>query len=123
MAHFAELDQNNIVIRVIIVNNEVITDENNEEQESLGINFCKSIFGENTNWKQTSYNSSFRGNYAGKGYIYSEDLDAFYAPQPYNSWNLNTESFIWESPIPYPTDEKLYVWDENVINWITSPLE
>jgi hypothetical protein len=123
MAHFAKLNENNIVTQVIVVNNEVILDENNQEQESIGIEFCKSLFGTDTNWKQTSYNGSFRGNYAGIGYTYDNALDAFYAPQPYNSWELDTGSFLWEAPIEYPIDGNFYIWDENTISWITASLE
>jgi len=124
MAHFAQLDENNIVTQVIVVNNEVILDENNQEQESIGIEFCKSLYEADTNWKQTSYNGSFRGNYAGIGYTYDSILDAFYAPQPFNSWTLNTGSFKWEAPVEYPTEDgNIYIWDENIINWVTSSLE
>lgn len=85
MAHFAELDKDNKVIRTIVVHNNVITDENGQEQEELGIKFCQSIFGSDTNWKQTSYNANFRKNFAVSGYIYDSQKDAFYsleAPAP-----------------------------------------
>jgi hypothetical protein len=124
MAHFAQLNENNIVTQVIVVNDEVILDENNQEQESLGIEFCKSLYGADTNWKQTSYNKNFRGNYAGVGTIYDSSYDAFYIPQPYNSWTLNTGSFKWEAPVEHPTEDgNIYTWDENLINWVTSSLE
>jgi hypothetical protein len=76
MAHFAKIE-NNIVSQVIVINNEVITDENGVEQEQLGIDFCKSLFGKDTNWIQTSYNGSFRGKFAGIGDIYDSDNDEF----------------------------------------------
>lgn len=108
MAHFAKINENNIVTQVIIA-----------EQDFINI-----IEGE---WIQTSYNTyggkhllggtPLRYNYAGIGYIYNREHDAFYAPQPYNSWILNKETFIWEPPIPYPTDGKMYNWDESIINW------
>ena len=79
MAHFAKVE-NNVVSGVIVVNNSVITDENGQEQESLGVAFCKSLFGEDTEWVQTSYNSSFRGQYAGAGMIYDPELDIFTSP-------------------------------------------
>jgi hypothetical protein len=79
MAHFAKVE-NNIVSGVIVVNNSVITDENGQEQESLGVAFCKSLFGEDTEWVQTSYNNSFRGQYAGAGMIYDPELDEFKSP-------------------------------------------
>ena len=79
MAHFAKLDDNNIT-QVIVVNNEVITDENGIEQEQLGIDFCKSLYGEDTNWIQTSYNANFRGKFAGIGDTYDEVHDVFVSP-------------------------------------------
>lgn len=79
MAHFAKLNGNNVT-QVIVVNNKVITDENGIEQEQLGIDFCKSLYGEDTNWIQTSYNGSFRGKFAGIGDIYDPVNDVFVAP-------------------------------------------
>ena len=79
MAHFAELDKDNKVIRVIVVHNNEIIDQNGQEQEELGIKFCQSIFGSDTNWKQTSYNGNFRKNFALSGYIYDSQKDAFYS--------------------------------------------
>jgi hypothetical protein len=79
MAHFARIEDN-IVREVIVVNNEVITDEHGQEQESLGIAFCKSLYGEDTEWLQTSYNGSFRGRYAGAGYTYDSVKDKFVNP-------------------------------------------
>lgn len=118
MAHFAKLDENNIVTRVIVVNNDDIKDpETGEEDELLGIVFCKRLLG--GNWKQTSYNGKFRGNYAGKGFKYMPEYDAFVPPQPYNSWVLDTEHFYWIPPIPLPelTPEERdagseYIWNE-----------
>ena len=80
MAHFAELN-NNVVQRVLVVNNEVITDENGQEQEALGVSFLKSLYGEDTEWKQKSYNGNFRGQYAGSGMIYDAELDEFKYPE------------------------------------------
>lgn len=79
MAHFAEIDENNIVKRVIVVNNEVLLDENNVEQEHLGIEFCKNLF--SGNWIQTSYNSKFRKEFAGIGFIYDAENDCFQRPK------------------------------------------
>ena len=76
MAHFAKIEDG-IVREVIVVNNEVLKDENGIEQESIGINFCKSLYGEDTEWVQTSYNSNFRGKYAGSGDQYNSELDIF----------------------------------------------
>jgi hypothetical protein len=115
MAHFARLDENNVVIRVIVVHNNELLDENGVESEAKGIAFCQSLFG--GNWRQTSYNASFRKNYAGFGYTYREDIDAFVVPQPYPSWTLNTDTAEWEPPIPVPVDGKRYSWDEEQKQW------
>jgi hypothetical protein len=117
MAHFAELDANNIVLRVIAVNNSDILDEHGDESETVGIDFCKSLFGAETIWRQTSYNATFRKNYAGIGYRYDAALNAFIAPQPYPSWNLNTTTCQWEAPKPYPTDGNAYGWNEGLLRW------
>lgn len=80
MAHFAEIDENNIVQQVIVVNNEVLLDENGIEQEAIGVRFCENLLG--GRWVQTSYNNRFRGTFAGIGYIYDEALDTFISPLP-----------------------------------------
>ena len=117
MAHFAQLDDNNVVTQVIVVhNNEFMVD--GVEFEEKGIEFCQSLFGPNTYWKQTSYNNSFRKNYAGVGYTYDFQRNAFIAPRPYPSWILNEQTCQWQSPIPYPNDGKLYYWDESQQKWI-----
>lgn len=117
MAHFAQLDDSNVVTQVIVVhNNELMVD--GVESEEKGIEFCQSLFGANTYWKQTSYNNSFRKNYAGVGYTYDFQRDAFIAPRPYPSWILNEQTCQWQSPIPYPNDGKLYYWDESQQKWI-----
>jgi hypothetical protein len=118
MAHFAQIDNNNIVINIIVVHNNELLDQNGVEQEQKGIDFCKSLFGQDTKWIQTSYNSNFRKNYACGGGVYDEIRDAFIAPKPYNSWILNTDTCRWEAPIPYPTDGKFYSWDEPTKNWV-----
>ena len=115
MAHFAELDRNNIVLQVIVVNNAEMLDENGIEQEDIGRAFCKNILG--GTWKQTSYNSKIRKNYAGIGYTYDAVNDAFIAPKPYSGWVLNTETFQWDAPIPYPSDGKMYIWDDVSQSW------
>lgn len=116
MAHFAELDSNNNVLRVIVVNNADIVDENGQESEQKGIDFCKSLFG--GEWKQTSYNGNFRKNYAGIGYTFNADLDAFISPQPYASWVLNQSTCQWGAPVPMPTDGQQYSWDEATTSWV-----
>jgi hypothetical protein len=118
MAHFAKLDENNIVLEVNVVNNNVLLDENNQESEQKGIDFLTSWSGGYSNWKQTSYNGTIRKNYAGIGYTYDVERDAFISPKPYNSWILNDDTCIWESPVTYPNDGKRYVWDEDNTNWV-----
>ena len=115
MAHFAELDANNVVLRVIVVGNKDTADANGVEKEHIGAAFCERLFG--GRWVQTSYNGNFRKNYAGIGYTYREDIDAFVAPQPFPSWTLNADA-QWESPTPLPTDDKRYFWDEDSLSWV-----
>ena len=114
MAHFAKLE-NNIVTQVIVVDNNELLD-NGVESEEKGIAFCSNLLG--GTWKQTSYNKSFRKNYAGIGYSYDEGRNAFIAPKPYPSWVLNENTCWWEAPVPYPTDGKVYGWDEDTLSWI-----
>lgn len=117
MAHFAELDQNNIVLRVIVVANSDIMD-NGQESEAKGIAFCRSLLGANTNWAQTSYSGSKRKRYAGVGYSYDSSLDAFITPQPYPSWHLDPNTCDWVAPIPMPNDGAWYIWDESSQSWV-----
>jgi len=122
MAHFAELDANNIVQRVIVISNADIIDSNGVEQESLGVEICQAITGGGT-WVQTSYNGNFRKQYAGIGNKFVADANLFYNPVgPYPSWVLN-ENYDWEAPIPYPNDDKLYTWDEDSLTWVEVPVE
>jgi hypothetical protein len=113
MAHFAELDANNVVLRVIVVGNADTSDANGVEKERIGAAFCERLFG--GTWKQTSYNGNIRKNYAGIGYTYREDIDAFVPPQPYPSWILNDKA-QWEAPTPMPQDGQ-YTWNEATQSW------
>jgi hypothetical protein len=98
MAHFAELDAQNIVLRVIVVGNDMILDEQGQESEAIGVAFCQSIFGNNTRWMQTSYNGNFRKNYAGVGFTYDQTRNAFIAPQPNgDGWTLNEDTCQWQN--------------------------
>lgn len=115
MAHFAKLDSNNIVTKVVVVNNDVLL-ENGAESEQKGIDFLTELFGEGT-WKQTSYNGTIRKNYAGIGDTYDSARDAFIKPQPYSSWTLNETTCIWEAPSSYPTDGNIYRWNETDQQW------
>ena len=117
MAHFAQLDNKNNVISIEVVNNEVITDVDGNEQEQLGINFLTQHNSGIGWYKQTSYNGNFRKNYAGIDYTYDTARDAFIEPQPYPSWTLNEDTCRYEAPVPYPTDDKMYDWDEETTNW------
>ena len=109
MAHAAEIDENGIVLRVLVVNDE----QEHRIQDHLAIDL-----GLGGTWVQTSYNGRIRKNYAGIGFKYDAERDAFIPPMPLDSWVLNEDTCRWESPVPYPTDGKFYVWNEDVINWV-----
>jgi hypothetical protein len=116
MAHFAKLDENNNVLAVHVVNNDVITIDG-VESEQAGIDFLTDLHG-HILWKQTSYNGTFRKNYAGIGYTYDTGRDAFISPKPYSSWTLNETTCQWEAPVAYPTDGESYSWDEETTSWV-----
>ena len=115
MAHFAELDENNIVTRVIVVHNNELLDTSGNESEAKGVEFCSTLFG-HTNWVQTSYNNNIRKQFAGTGYTYDSDSDVFVAPQPYPSWSLDDNS-DWQAPTPMPEDDNMYSWNEETQSW------
>jgi hypothetical protein len=123
MAHFAQIDTNNNVINVIVIHNNELLDQDSNEVEQKGIDFCKSLFGQDTKWIQTSYNSNFRKNYAGIGYTYDETRDAFILPKPYNSWVLNEDTCLWKAPVPMPQDDNFYEWNEETLSWETITIE
>jgi len=128
MAHFAKIGLNSKVMEVIVVHNNELLDSNDVEQEINGINFLSNLTGWAI-WKQTSFNTHgnvhsgggtpFRKNYAGIGYIYDEDRDAFYHPQPYTSWTLNETTCLWEPPVAYPDadSDEIYSWNEETTSW------
>lgn len=116
MAHFAQLNEENLVTQVIVVANQDTADQDGVENEAIGIEFCTNLLG--GKWVQTSYNGNIRKNYAGIGYKYDATLDAFIPPQPFASWTLNNETAQWEAPTPYPTDDKRYTWDEETTSWV-----
>ncbi len=116
MAHFAKINEEKIVQQVIVVNNSDCGGLEFPESESIGQSFINSI-GLTGTWKQTSYNSNFRKNYAGVGYSFDESRDAFIPEKPYQSWVLNEDTCTWGSPIPMPTDGKFYNW--NIVGWIS----
>ena len=115
MAHFAELGENNTVLRVIVVDNKDTSDENGQEVEAVGAAFCRNLLG--GTWKQTSYNANFRKNYAGIGYTYDSERDAFVPPKPFASWILNETTCQWEPPVPMPNDGNQYTWNEDTASW------
>jgi hypothetical protein len=120
MAHFAKLDQNNIVVAVnSLSNSELIQD--GVENESKGIEFLVNWSGGHTTWKQTSYNRRIRKNYAGIGYTYDSARDAFIPPKPFPSWVLNEETCLWGAPVAMPDDGQIYYWDEATTSWVAQP--
>jgi hypothetical protein len=114
MAHFAKLGVGNIVEQVIVVSNDVATTEQD------GVDFINKLYNTRDVWKQTSYNGNFRKNYAGIGYTYDQQRDAFIEPKPFNSWTLKESTCRWEAPIPMPNDVsaiKQYKWNEQNQSW------
>ena len=114
MAHFAKIDENNVVIQVVVVDNKDTADASGVEKEHIGAAFLERLLG--GTWKQTSYNGNKRKNYAGIGYTYRADIDAFVAPKPFASWILNADA-QWEAPVAMPTDGQMYSWDEATTSW------
>ncbi len=122
MAHYARVNSQNIVTYVTPIPNEMITDENGIEREELAFEHLYSTIPDSVGdrWVQTSYNNNFRKRYAGLGYTWNENLDAFIPPQPYQSWILNEETADWEAPVPMPEITEggpTYSWDEELGNW------
>jgi hypothetical protein len=115
MAHFAKIEDG-VVTQVIVVDNKDCADASGVEKEYIGAAFCEKLFG--GTWKQTSYNGSIRKNYAGVGYTYDSERDAFIPPKPYPSWLLNEDTCLWEAPVAYPTDGERYSWDEATTAWV-----
>lgn len=115
MAHFVELNENNEVLRVVVVNDDYLKDENGNEVEQLGKNHMESVYG--GKWIQTSYNNNIRVRFGNVGYTYDETLDAFIPPKPYPSWVLNETTLDWKPPIPEPNDDKIYNWNEETVSW------
>ena len=129
MAHFAQLDENNIVTNVIVVSNDDCLDADGNEAEAVGIAFCKSLLGADTNWVQTSYNDNIRFRYAGIGMKYDSGNDVFYPQSPYPSWKIDASTWAWDAPVALPDDAGYddadnpteyvsYDWDEGSTTWI-----
>lgn len=106
MAHWAEIDNNNVVLRVLVGNN----DEPDEGYSWLIDNL-------GGRWVKTSYNRNIRKNYAGIGFTYDEQRDAFIPPKPFESWSLDEDTCLWEPPIPKPDSENYWVWNEETLTW------
>ena len=117
MAHFARIDENNVVTQIVVVANKDTADADGVEKEHIGAAFLEKLFG--GVWKQTSYNGNIRKNYAGIGYTYDAGIDAFVPPQPYASWVLN-DAAQWEAPVPMPDDGQMYSWDEDSQSWVAN---
>jgi hypothetical protein len=135
MGYFAKIDENNIVVELATLNNNVFT-VNGIEIDSIGEEFLNNFYNINSVWKKTSYNTkgglhyqsenfivsqdqskAFRKNCAGIGYYYDSIRDAFIPPKPFPSWTLNEDSCLWDSPVAYPNDGKMYTWNEDILNW------
>ena len=119
MAHFAKIE-NGVVTQVIVVANKDTADASGVEKEHIGAAFCERLFG--GEWKQTSYNGNFRKNYAGIGYTYNADIDAFVPPKPFASWLLNEETAQWNAPVAMP-EEGMWTWDEDAGQWLEVEME
>ena len=123
MAHFAKLDENNIVTEVLVVNNDILLKSDGTESENKGKVFLNGLFGSAT-WVQTSYNNNFRKQYAGRGFTYDPEDDVFISIQPFPSWSLNETTHDWEAPIPFPSTtvyneiEIGSFWDESGQVWM-----
>lgn len=125
MAHFAKLDDNNVVLEVLVVGNEILLDEDGNEVEQKGIDFLISLFG-HTKWKQCSYNNNFRKKYPSKGWVYSPEEDVFFPTiSPYDTFMHNyvfdRDRWQWVPPIPMPVDGFTYNWDPEIQEWVKDP--
>lgn len=110
MAHYAFLDENNIVTEVIVGVDETELIEG-KDPETWYAEFRGQVC------KRTSYNGNIRKNYAGIGYTYNEEKDAFIPPKPFSSWLLNEQTYSWKPPVAYPEDDNFYIWDEETVSW------
>ena len=122
MAHFAKINESNIVTQVVVVN------DSDGDNDTDGLNFLNNLFKTTHTWKKTSYNTygnthrlggtPYRKNFASVGFTYDSSRDAFIEPKPYNSWTLDETTCLWEPPVAYPTDGKSYEWDEDNRQWV-----
>ena len=114
MAHFAKIEDG-VVTQVVVVDNKDTSDASGVEKEYIGAAFLERLLG--GTWKQTSYNGNMRKNYAGIGYTFNADIDAFVPPKPYASWTLNNDTAQWQPPVAMPDDGGLYAWNEDEQSW------
>lgn len=119
MAHFAQVNEFNIVQQVIVVADSDCLDANGQESEAVGAAYCHNLLG--GRWLQTSYNNNIRVRFAGIGYSYDAVRNAYIPPQPYLSWLFDEATLDWQPPVPYPSDGKAYIWDEAIQNWVEVP--
>ena len=117
MAHFAQINDSNIVTSVHVVNNSDCLDGDGNESEAVGVAYLQSIHGDSTTWIQTSFNATIRKNYGGDGYTWDSGRNAFIPPKPYASWTLNESTCSWSPPIAYPDGDRAY-WDEDNTQWV-----
>jgi hypothetical protein len=108
MSHFAEIDENNTVTRVLVGDNDMPNE---------GYDWVVETFG--GRWVKTSYNNNIRKNFAGVGFTYDETLDAFIPPKPFDSWILNEDTCLWDPPVSRPNDDQSYIWNEEDLVWQT----
>lgn len=122
MAHFAQLNDDNIVTQVIVISNDVCGEPTLDfpDTEAAGRAFIANTLKLGGTWKQTSYSGSIRKNYAGIGFAYDAARDAFIPPKPFPSWTLNESTCRWEAPVPYPSDDEVYMWDEENQEWVVA---
>ena len=116
MAHFAEIDADNTVLRVIVVNDEDTADSGGIETDPIGEAFCNNLL--DGSWKRTSYNGNYRVRFAGVGSTFDAGRDAFISPQPFPSWTIDDATVDWTAPTPMPDDDKPYLWDEGTLSWV-----
>jgi hypothetical protein len=116
MAHFAEIDPAGVVIRVVVIHNDELLDDAGLESEAKGAAFCRALFG--GTWVQTSYNATRRKNFAGEGYAFDSQRDAFIPPKPFPSWVLDEDTCRWQAPVPYPSEGGLFAWNEATQDWV-----
>lgn len=109
MSHWAEVNEENVVVRVLV-------GDNNDPNGDEGYQWLLDNLG--GTWIKTSYNGNIRKNYAGVGYTYNEQRDAFVPPKPFESWILNEDTCLWDAPTPYPTDGEMYSWNEDELSWV-----